>query len=86
MGIADVRRTARVLYDRKDVLWLLLWLGGIAAVGIWDVAFLNRPALRMLWSGFLNTVLISLLVIAFSLVLSWTAAVATSTCPCHTQC
>ncbi|MEE9117520.1 MAG: hypothetical protein V3U02_02845 [Calditrichia bacterium] len=40
-------------------------------IWIWNILFLNEPALRQLESGFLNTLIISMLVIVFSTVLGW---------------
>jgi hypothetical protein len=56
---------------QKDKLWLAIWLGGILLVGIWDCLFLNTPALTRVASGFLNTFIISLLVVIFTLGLGW---------------
>ena len=55
----------------KDQLWTVIWIITIAIVGIWDLLFLNRPALEKVITGFVNTFSISLLVVCFTLVLSW---------------
>ncbi len=62
------------LYPQKDKLWLLFWLTGIILLWIWDMLFLNKPALRKVETSFINTTLIALLVIGFSLILSWSAS------------
>lgn len=59
------------LYPQKDKLWLLFWLSGIILLWIWNLLFLNKPALRKVESSFFNTTLIALLVIGFTLILSW---------------
>jgi ABC-type dipeptide/oligopeptide/nickel transport system permease subunit len=57
--------------NSKDQLWAAIWIITIAAVGIWDLLFLNRPALEKVITGFVNTFSISLLVVFFTLILSW---------------
>lgn len=59
------------LYPQKDKLWVTIWFGGLLFLWIWDLLFLNNPALRKLENAFFNTMLIGVLVIIFSLVLAW---------------
>ena len=59
------------LFQNKDTRWLLFWTLGITAVGVWDIMFLNKPALHKVTIGFVNTCVIALLVVAFTLVLGW---------------
>lgn len=59
------------LITHKDKLWLFTWLVVVAFVGIWDTLFLNRPALKQVVAGFINTFFISLLVIIVTLFFSW---------------
>jgi hypothetical protein len=59
------------LFIKKDLRWTLIWILGILAAGIWDVLFLNKPALRQVTAGFINTFSIALLVAVFTLVLAW---------------
>jgi MFS family permease len=58
-------------YNQKDRYWFGVWLSGIIFIWIWNILYLNKPALRQLESGFLNTLFISLLVIIFSIIFSW---------------
>jgi len=58
-------------YQKKDQYWFIMWLVGIGSIWIWNILYLNEPALRQLESGFLNTLFISLLVIIFSILLGW---------------
>ena len=58
-------------YAHKDQYWFTIWILGLLLIWIWNVLFLNKPALRQLEYGFLNTVIISLLVTIFSIVLGW---------------
>jgi hypothetical protein len=58
-------------YLQKDQYWFTIWLLGILFIWIWNILYLNKPALRQLESGFLNTLFISLLVIMFSILLGW---------------
>ena len=60
----------------KDIRWSLIWFCTITAIGIWDALFLNKPAIKLVVTGFFNTLVISLLVIVFTLVLGWLAAMA----------
>ncbi len=60
----------------RDTRWLAVWLGGVAALGLWDVLFLNRPALLSVMSGFANTMVIALLVVVFTLALGWVTTLA----------
>ena len=59
------------LYRQKDKLWLSIWLGGLLLLWGWDRLFLNRPAMQRVETGFLNSFIIALLVLVFSLLLSW---------------
>lgn len=64
------------LRRQTDRLWLALWLGVIGAVATWDVLFLNKPALRLVVEGFVNTFLVAGMVTLFVLVLGWAGALA----------
>ncbi|HID38368.1 MAG TPA: hypothetical protein EYP36_02495 [Calditrichaeota bacterium] len=59
------------LYYQKDKLWLSIWLGGLLLVWGWDRMFLNHPAMQRVETGFLNSFIIAVLVLVFSLLLSW---------------
>lgn len=61
----------RDFYDQKDWLWLSLWMIGILLIWIWNILFLNPPALAQVKTGFINTLTISVLVIIFSTILGW---------------
>ena len=58
----------------KDIRWALIWFGTVVALSIWDILFLNKPALKLVVTGFFNTIAIAALVIVFTLVLGWCAA------------
>lgn len=55
----------------KDRLWTAVWILVVAIVGIWDLLFLNTPALKRVATGFVNTFAISLLVVGITLILGW---------------
>ena len=57
--------------SHRDVRWAFAWLAGTAALGIWDVFFLNRPALKRVATGFVNTYGMALLVTALTLGIGW---------------
>jgi hypothetical protein len=61
---------------RKDILWLLLWIGGLIAVGVWLALFLNEPARLRVQTAFLNTMLGAVIVVAAALLLGWGTAMA----------
>jgi len=60
----------------KDTFWSVIWIAGLGALAVWDIAFLNRPALELLQTAFLNTMVGSLLVVVLSLVFGWVTGVA----------
>ena len=62
-------------YSQKDRYWLSIWIFGLILIWIWNLLFLNKPALRQLESGFLNTLIISFLVIVFSTLLGWSTTI-----------
>jgi hypothetical protein len=55
----------------KDKAWLGIWLGGIVVLLLWDLLFLNKPALKQVMAGFFNTFFIAVMVIAFTLGFAW---------------
>lgn len=58
-------------FEKKDKIWLFTWIGVVLLVWLWDMLFLNRPALRQIEEGFINTLIISSLVIVFSIIFAW---------------
>ena len=60
---------------KKDTLWLTIWIAGIAALGIWDALFLNRPAFEQIQSAFGHSALIALMALAAAVFLGWAAGV-----------
>lgn len=63
-------------WQRKDMLWFAVWIGGLMLLGIWDVAFLNRPALLRLTSASWNTAIIGCAVVICAFVFGWSSALA----------
>jgi len=59
------------IYPQKDKLWLIIWLSTTAILGLWNFLFLNRPALKQVTNGFLNTASVAILVVIFSLLLGF---------------
>jgi ABC-type dipeptide/oligopeptide/nickel transport system permease subunit len=57
----------------KDVRWALIWLVTTAIIAVWDIFFLNKPALKLVVTGFFNTFVIAFLVIIVTLVMGWMA-------------
>jgi ABC-type dipeptide/oligopeptide/nickel transport system permease subunit len=61
---------------KKDIHWALIWFGTVVALSIWDILFLNKPALKLVVTGFFNTIVIAALVIVFTLALGWCGTMA----------
>lgn len=59
------------LLHHKDKRGTLIWVAVIIFVGIWDTLYLNKPALKAVIEGFVNTVVIAVLVIVFTLIMGW---------------
>jgi ABC-type methionine transport system permease subunit len=59
------------LFIKKDLRWTFIWILGILVAAVWDILFLNKPALRQVTTGFINTFTIALLVAVFTLLLAW---------------
>lgn len=65
----------RKVYQDKDKLWLCIWIGGLLLLLIWDVAFLNAPALARIEEAFVNTLFAGALVVLLTLIFGWAAGV-----------
>lgn len=63
-----------VLAGRKDILWALIWSGGVLALWAWLGSALNSPARVQVQTASLNTVLGALGVVVLSLLLGWGTA------------
>lgn len=57
--------------DEKDKLWLIIWGMGILLLWIWNKIFLHGPVLEQIERAFLNTMVISFLVIIFATTFGW---------------
>ncbi|MEJ2543873.1 MAG: hypothetical protein P8Y99_07375 [Calditrichaceae bacterium] len=69
--LLKIKQYSIYIYSQKDKFWLIVWLGILAITFIWNILFLNKPALRLIIDGFLNTLYISILVVIFSFILGW---------------
>jgi hypothetical protein len=58
----------------RDGRWLTLYCAGVLFIAVWDTLFLNKPALKLVISGFVNTGIVALLVVVFTLVFAWSVA------------
>jgi ABC-type spermidine/putrescine transport system permease subunit II len=67
------------LTNKKDLLWLTIWIAGLGVLWIWDALFLNAPAFARLQTAFLNSLLTGLMVVLFSLALGWFLGVSLNT-------
>jgi ABC-type dipeptide/oligopeptide/nickel transport system permease subunit len=59
------------VYERKDLLWLAIWLFGLLLLWTWDIIFLNAPALERVERAFLHSAWTGILVVICSLLLGW---------------
>jgi ABC-type dipeptide/oligopeptide/nickel transport system permease subunit len=59
------------LFRQKDTRWTILFVAGLAVAFVWDLLFLNKPALRFVASGFVNTITIACLVVVVTLAMAW---------------
>jgi ABC-type dipeptide/oligopeptide/nickel transport system permease component len=64
------------LYKSKDQFWTLIWISGIAALCIWDMLFLNKPAFSKVITGFFNTFFIAFIVVILTLFSGWAITLA----------
>lgn len=65
----------RDLYRRKDALWLAIWLGGLLTLWVWNMFFLNTPALWRIQKAFFNSLLTGSMVVVLALGLGWITGV-----------
>jgi ABC-type dipeptide/oligopeptide/nickel transport system permease subunit len=61
----------RNILTYKDTRWISIWIIASLFVCMWDILFLNKPALHKVLTGFLNTFGIALLVVFFTLISGW---------------
>jgi ABC-type dipeptide/oligopeptide/nickel transport system permease subunit len=66
-SVSELLNALRQIYRSKDRLWLLIWLGGMGALWMWDAVFLNAPALSRLQSSLLNSLFTGATAVALSL-------------------
>lgn len=73
--VADGMLQVRLrLLSQQHTRWALLWVAGMALLWVWDLLFLNRPALAQIQTALFNSITGGLLVVLFSMVLGWSAA------------
>jgi ABC-type dipeptide/oligopeptide/nickel transport system permease subunit len=71
MKTYPIKHTMKKIYKEKDLLWSAIWFGGMVFLWIWDILFLNAPALERFEIAFINTFLISVMTIVFATLLSY---------------
>jgi len=64
------------VFRNQDSRWAIFWLTGLAAMAMWDALFLNAPALKRVSTGFVNTLIIAVLTVGFTLLLGWALTLA----------
>ncbi len=64
------------IFSRKDLSWLLVWVGGLLVVWMWNMAFLNQPAFVRLGNASLNTLFVGAFVVVVSCLMGWLGGLA----------
>lgn len=64
-----------VIFQKKDILWSLIWIIGIFILWLWNILFLNTPDFQQLKLGVYHSCLISLVVILISTMIGWLFAI-----------
>lgn len=65
------KSSRQTFFSAGDRRWITIWIISVTTAGIWNALFLNRPAFEKVLEGFFNTVTISLLAVAFTLIMAW---------------
>ncbi len=60
-----------LLWSAQHLRWACFWAGGIGLLWIWDLLFLNHPALVLIRTALGHSLLAGLLVVVFSMALGW---------------
>ncbi len=60
-----------LLWSEQHVRWACFWAGGIGLLWIWDLFFLNRPAMLLIQTALGHSLLAGLFVVLFSMALGW---------------
>ncbi len=71
MKIKFNKKLPEKIFEEKDLLWTLIWLTGMSLLWLWDILFLNAPALDRFETAFFNTFISGLLVILFCALLAY---------------
>ena len=78
--MSDTRRHPRrqfasfFLPDRKDLLWTVIWIGGLAIVWVWFLLFLNEPARLRMQTAMADTLLSAGTVVVSAFLMGWGSA------------
>jgi len=57
--------------SEQHVRWVCFWIAGLGLLWLWDLFFLNSPALSLVRTALFNSLLAGLLVVFFSMTLGW---------------
>ncbi len=68
--VTEMKSTG-VLFQKKDIRWIFIFFLGIGLLFLWNFLFLNQPSLKLIGKAFSNSIITSILVILFSLLLGW---------------
>jgi len=66
-----IRGNSWRISGKKDILWLLVWIGGLLVLWVWDALFLNAPAFEKIQTAFLNSLWTGLMVVVLALFFGW---------------
>ena len=64
----NIKKINADIFQVSDRIWTIVWLSGTGLLWIWNYFFLNAPARIQVETAFFNTLLISAIVIAFTVI------------------
>lgn len=59
----------------KDLAWLSIYTAALLTLGVWDILYLNGPALKLVARGFFNSMVIAMMTVIFTLMGGWIIAI-----------
>lgn len=62
------------LKNKKDIVWIGIYLAGMVLLLVWDMFYLNKPAFSRVLTAYFNSFFAGLAVIIFAALLGWGGA------------
>ncbi len=75
-GLLRTERRLQFFSEFKTEVYVIVWLGGLWLLWLWDMFFLNTPERHLLEIAFVHSVFIAGLVVLISFILAWAIAYA----------